>query len=66
MVKMPTRIVIYAKDIIAITGKSKSTARRMIIAIKKRFNKQDRPFIMLDDFCEYTGLNVDNVREFLR
>ncbi len=66
MIKMPTRIVIYAKDIITITGKSASTARRMMTAIRKKSGKPDHSFVTLFDFCEFTGLDVDNVTAFLR
>lgn len=63
---MPTRIVIYAKDIMTITGKCERTARRMIAAIKKKYNKSSHAFISIDDFCEFTGYKEESVAAFLK
>ncbi len=66
MVKMPTRIVIYAKDIMTITGKSQCTARRMMAQIKKKFDRSARGGINIDDFCNFTGFTHETVKENLR
>lgn len=63
---MHTRIVIYAKDIMTITGKCERTARRIIAAIKKRTDKHANAFISIDDFCQFTGLKEENVVAFLK
>jgi hypothetical protein len=66
MNKVPTRIVLYAQDIMNITGRCKRTARRMIAAMRKKFNKPTRGFITIDDFCEFTGLTENYVVAYLR
>ena len=63
---MQTRIVIYAKDIMNITGKCERTARRIIAAIKKRRDKHANAFITVDDFCQFTGLKEEFVAAFLK
>lgn len=66
MVSMPTRIVIYVKDIAAITGRSECTARRIIAGIKKKFGRTNRGGISIDDFCNFTGFTHETVKEHLR
>ena len=63
---IPTRIVIYAKDIMLITGKCERTARRMIAAIKKKFDKPATACITIDDFCLFTGLKQMEVSAYLK
>ena len=66
MNKIPTRIVIYAKDIMNITGKCERTARRMIAAIRIKFDKPVRAWITVDDFCRFTGLKEENIYPMLK
>ncbi|MCU7551608.1 hypothetical protein OCK74_20985 [Chitinophagaceae bacterium LB-8] len=61
-----TRIILYTKDVIIITGKSDRTARRMIAAIRKKFHKDKDALVSVDDFCSFTGLKEEQVREILR
>ena len=61
----PNRIVIYAKDIMNITGRKERAARRMLANIKKTFNKKQKEFISVNEFCEFTGLREENVNKFL-
>ena len=65
MNKMPTRIVIYAKDIMLISGRSETAARRMMADIKKKFNRTTRGGINIDDFCNYTGFKHETIKECL-
>jgi hypothetical protein len=60
-----TRIVLYPKDIITITGKSGRTARRMILDIRKKYHKEGK-LVTVEDFCRYTGLKEEKVRELLK
>ena len=62
---VPIRIVIYAKDISNITGKKERTARKIIAQIRRKYNKKPGDFITVYEFCEYTGLNEERVRQFL-
>jgi hypothetical protein len=56
------RVVIYPKDIIHITGRSKSYAYKMLNTIKKRYGKKPDGLVSLSEFCEYTGLNCQDVK----
>jgi hypothetical protein len=60
-----TRIVLYPKDIIIITGKSERTVRRMIAAIRKKYHKDKSKLVSVEDFCRYTGLKEEKVMTFL-
>lgn len=61
-----TRIVLYTKDIIMITGKSDRTVRRMIAAIRKKYHKDKNQLVGVEDFCRYTGLQEEKVQAFLK
>ena len=54
------------KDVQALTGKGKTAAHRLIMAIKKSFDKQKYLPLTVQEFCEYTGLPLDMVVEQLK
>jgi len=60
------RVVIYPKDIIHITGRSKSYAYKMLNTIKKKYGKQTNELVSLTEFCEYTGLNFQEVKPLFK
>ena len=62
---VPIRIVIYAKDITNITGKKERTARKIIAQIRRKYNKKPGDLVTVYEFCEFTGLNEEKVRQFL-
>jgi hypothetical protein len=62
---VPNRIVIYAKDVMNITGRKERAARKIMARIRKKFNKENGTCISIFEFCEYTGLNPENVTAFL-
>jgi hypothetical protein len=59
------RMTIYPKDIQRITGKSERYGRMLIRRIKNHLNKQEHQFVTIEEFCSYTGLKQENVREHL-
>ncbi|MBN8836323.1 MAG: hypothetical protein J0I09_03635 [Sphingobacteriia bacterium] len=63
--KVPTRIVIYAKDVINITGRKERSAWKLLAQIRKKYNKQKGQFITVDEFCEFTGIKEERVMPFL-
>lgn len=65
MVKMQTRIVIYAKDIMIITGRGQRSARRLMAEIKKKFDRPHRGGINIDDFCGFMGFNHETIKAYL-
>jgi len=62
---IPNRIVIYAKDTMNITGRKERAARKLLAKIKKKYKKKKGEFISIDEFCEFTSLKKESVREFL-
>lgn len=62
---IPNRIVIYAKDIMNITGRKERAARKLLARIRKQYKKNKGEFITVYEFCEYTGLKEENVSSFL-
>jgi len=62
---VPNRIVIYAKDIMNITGRRERAARKLLARIRITYNKKDGAFISINEFCEFTGLKEDLVNKFL-
>ena len=62
---IPKRIVIYAKDIMNITGRKERAARKLLAKIKKKYKKGREEFISIDEFCEFTSLKKESVYEFL-
>jgi len=50
------RIVIYAKDIERITGRSDRYARKVMAILRKDLGKQKHQFVSITEFCTYMGL----------
>jgi hypothetical protein len=63
--KIPTRIVIYAKDVMIITGRKERAAWKLLATIRKKYRKQKGQFVTIDEFCEHTGIKQDIVKPFL-
>ena len=61
MVGSNTRVCIYPKDVQCIMGKEYPQARLYLLKIKKHLNKEDHQLISIEEFCEYTGLKIDQV-----
>jgi len=53
---IPNRIVIYAKDIMNITGRKERAARKLHPSIRKKYRKKKGAFISIYEFCEFTAL----------
>jgi hypothetical protein len=60
------RLFVSTKDVQILTGKGKTAAHRLIMAIKKSFDKQKYLPLTVQEFCEYTGLPLDIVVEQLK
>uniref|UniRef100_UPI00404908C4 hypothetical protein n=1 Tax=Gelidibacter sp. TaxID=2018083 RepID=UPI00404908C4 len=59
------RLCIYPKDIQRITGRSERYGRNLLNDIKKYFDKQPHQFITVQEFAEYSGIEADEVKEYL-
>ncbi|WP_291102580.1 MULTISPECIES: hypothetical protein [unclassified Flavobacterium] len=56
-----TRIVIYPSDIIILTDKSESYARKEIQNLKKALNKEPHQKVTIKEYCRYYGFNLEEV-----
>jgi hypothetical protein len=56
-----TRVCIYPKDVQCIMGKEYPQARLYLLKIKKHLNKESHQLISIEEFCEYTGLKIEQV-----
>ncbi|NLR58898.1 hypothetical protein HGH93_12350 [Chitinophaga polysaccharea] len=63
---VPNRIVIYAKDVMNITGRSERTARKILQQVRKTNGKGRSAFVTVAEFCRYAGLEESSVQEFLK
>jgi len=63
---VPNRIVIYAKDVMNITGRSERTARKILQQIRSINGKRKSAFVTVTEFCHYAGLEESRVQEFLK
>lgn len=59
------RICIYPKDIMRITGKGEKYCRSYLEKIKDSLNKEDHQLLSVEEFCQYTGLKIEQVEPFI-
>ena len=57
-----SRICIYPKDVQVVTGKSERYGRTIIKTIKEQLNKESHQLVTIDEFCDFMGLNVEEVK----
>ncbi|OGS69039.1 MAG: hypothetical protein A3F91_00265 [Flavobacteria bacterium RIFCSPLOWO2_12_FULL_35_11] len=55
------RIVMYPSDVLLLTNKSESYARRVIQNLKRSLNKEKHQIVTIKEYCQYYGLDVDEV-----
>ena len=58
---MKKKLIVYPKDIMVITGRSRSYAYRLADQIRKKNGKDKRGLILLREFCEFTGLREADI-----
>jgi hypothetical protein len=56
-----SRVVIYPKDVAAITGKNYRSSWILLSRIKSYLQKESHQVVTVQEFCEYMGLKVDDV-----
>jgi len=59
------RIIIYPKDVQVLTGKSERYGRGLIQKIRGHLKKQPHQMISIKEFCDYTGLEEEEVRSHI-
>ncbi|GAB3654959.1 hypothetical protein GCM10028791_25940 [Echinicola sediminis] len=60
------RSVIYAQDIMFITGRSKSYAYSLLAKIKDYFNKNRHQVVTFDEYAKFHGIPVEKVMEYIQ
>ncbi len=60
------RLCIYPKDIQIITGKSERQGRNIIAKIKQQLNKQKHQSVTIQEFCQYQGLDYEQVIKIIK
>lgn len=48
-----------------ITGRKERAARKLLAKIKKKYKKGRGSFLTVKEFCDFTGFDEENVKEFL-
>ena len=59
------RACIYPKDIQCITGRTERYGRKLLKEIKLYLGKEPHQFITINEFAEYTGIEVDIINEYI-
>jgi len=62
---LPTRVVVYTKDVSNITGLGPRAARKLLSSIRKQLNKPRTSFITIEEFSHFTSIKEDLVRSSL-
>ncbi|SNR79642.1 hypothetical protein SAMN06265371_1158 [Lutibacter agarilyticus] len=57
------RACIYPKDIQCITGRSERYGRKLLNRIKVHFGKEPHQFVTVNEFSEYSGIDLDSIKE---
>lgn len=59
------RKIIYPCDVQRITGRTDRYGRLYLKRIKKHFNKENHQFVTVEEFCEYSGMKIEEIAEYL-
>ncbi len=59
------RSAIYPKDVAIITGKSSKSASQIIAKIRSDLGKEPNHILTVKEFCNYSGLNLDDILDTL-
>lgn len=62
---MEQRLTISTKDVMRITGKGIRYAQRKFRLIRDVHQKHAEAEITIKEYCDYEGMNVDEVKAFL-
>lgn len=64
--RIPVRVVLYPKDVENITGRRDRTARKLLQKIREALGKSKDEFITVKEFCLFTGIDEDLIKDFLQ
>lgn len=60
------RVCICPKDVQWITGKSDRQSRDIISRIKKLHSKQKHQAVTVTEFCNYMGLDKEEISQYIK
>ena len=60
------RQIIYPKDVQIYTGKSRFTAYRMIVRIKRKLNKSKDEMLTVTEFCIAMKIDEEEMMEIIK
>ena len=60
-----SRVVIYPKDVAAITGKNYRSSWILLSRIKSHLQKESHQVVTVQEFCEYMGIGEDALTNLL-
>ncbi|HLO56497.1 MAG TPA: hypothetical protein VK169_19535 [Saprospiraceae bacterium] len=60
-----SRLIIYPKDVAAITGKNYRTSWSLLLKIKTYYGKESHQSVTLGEFCSYMGIGEDELIKVL-
>ena len=63
--KIPRRGIIYSSDIQNITGFKPETAQKLLTKIRRHLKKPRRAYVTIREFCQFTTIGEEFVREYL-
>lgn len=63
--KVPTRVIIYPRDVENITGQRPRTVRKMFRSMRLYYGKSAREFITKYEFAEWSGIPLPIIESFL-
>lgn len=63
---IPGRIIITTKDVEVIYDCHRTTARRKLNKIREKCNKPEDGDVTIYDFCVYTGIPLQVIRQKIR
>ncbi len=61
-----SRICIYPKDIMTVTGRSERYGRTIISKIKESLNKEAHQLVTIDEFCDFMGFEISKVQGLIK
>ena len=56
-----SRVVIYPKDVAAITGKNYRSSWILLSRIKSHLQKESHQVVTVQEFCEYMGIREESL-----
>lgn len=59
-----SRLIIYPKDVAAITGKNYRSSWILLTKIKTHLHKEPHQVVTIPEFCEYMGISENSISSF--